>query len=129
MRTFSFFSQRSPRQRGLATVVSAALIVSGVSAVAFAADVAAAPKAEAAAPAPIDLGDHPQDEAAALAQAHGSGERVEVVSERTPTATVWANPNGMLSKDITNHPVRVQQKDGSWAAVNTGLAAAGGGTV
>jgi hypothetical protein len=57
------------------------------------------------------------DDQKALAQAAETGERVEVIGDRTERETVFANPDGVtftLEKSIT--PVRVAGPDGSWVA-------------
>ncbi|MFJ7424159.1 LamG domain-containing protein [Streptomyces uncialis] len=66
----------------------------------------------------------------ALRQAEASGQRVEVVGERSERETVFANPDGQtftLEKSIV--PVRVSQPDGTWTAPDTTLARRADGTV
>jgi RHS repeat-associated protein len=97
-----------------------ALVTAGVSGVVSVAQVATAPEAAAA------IGNNPQDEALALAQAKASGRRVEVVSEREEMSTIWANPDGTLTDERTSTPVRIKQTDGSWAPVDLSLATSAG---
>ncbi|MFF9410137.1 LamG domain-containing protein [Streptomyces anandii] len=51
----------------------------------------------------------------ALAQAQESGERVEVLGERTERTTVYANPDGFtFTLDESAVPVRARTSDGGW---------------
>ncbi|MFE7191775.1 ricin-type beta-trefoil lectin domain protein [Kitasatospora sp. NPDC057541] len=61
------------------------------------------------------------DEASALLSARLQGRRVEVVSARTESTTLWANPEGTLTSDRSTGPVRMKS-GGSWVAVDTTLA-------
>ncbi|MER7049844.1 LamG domain-containing protein [Streptomyces jumonjinensis] len=70
-----------------------------------------------AAPAPAVTAESPASSAdeRALAEAERTGQRVEVVEERTERATVYANPDGdtfTLEQSVV--PVRVAARDGGW---------------
>ncbi|MFG2815235.1 LamG-like jellyroll fold domain-containing protein [Streptomyces sp. NPDC048410] len=57
----------------------------------------------------------PSEEQQALAQAQQSGQRVEVMGERTERTTVYANPDGFsFTLEDSVVPVRVAQPDGGW---------------
>ncbi|MFF7384539.1 LamG-like jellyroll fold domain-containing protein [Streptomyces griseoluteus] len=58
----------------------------------------------------------------ALAQAQQSGQRVEVMGERTDRTTVYANPDGYsFTLEDSIVPVRVAQPDGGWQAPDATL--------
>jgi RHS repeat-associated protein len=61
----------------------------------------------------------------ALAEAARTGKRVEIVEERTETATVYANPDGTYTARLAAAPVRARTGDG-WAPVDTRLVVKGG---
>ncbi|GAB7046292.1 LamG domain-containing protein [Catenuloplanes indicus] len=82
---------------------------------------AAAPTAPAAYPR--------SEEATALATAVKSGQRVEVASERTAYAQVFADPSGKLVMESSAVPQRVRNDDGSWSARDLALAPAADGTL
>jgi RHS repeat-associated protein len=107
--------RKPPTRRRVAVALAGALVVAGLTGVLETAQVTSAPEAAAA------VGDNPQDEAAALAQAHDSGHRVEVASERTEVKTIWANPDGTLSSETAATPIRVRADDGSWTSVDSSL--------
>ncbi|MEW1892212.1 LamG domain-containing protein [Streptomyces sp. NPDC085659] len=68
--------------------------------------------------------------ASAQERAVESGERVEVVDERTERETVYANPDGAtftMEKSIT--PVRVAKPDGGWAAPDATLVERADGSI
>jgi len=65
-----------------------------------------------------------QDEASALLMARLQNRRIEVLSERTSTATTWALPDGTLRTDTYAGPVRVKQ-DGRWQDIDTSLSDTG----
>ncbi|MGW3410919.1 LamG-like jellyroll fold domain-containing protein [Streptomyces sp. NPDC000888] len=59
-----------------------------------------------------------------------TGERVEIAGERTEYTTTYANPDGLtFSLSQSTVPVRVQQKDGSWAEPDATLVRRADGTV
>ncbi len=64
-----------------------------------------------------------QDQAAkALAKAADTGERVEVVAERSEDSTVYANPDGStFTLEQSALPVRVATADGGWQAPDATL--------
>jgi hypothetical protein len=64
--------------------------------------------------------------AAALAKAQETDERVEVKSERTEKVTVWANPDGTLTRDVAVAPVRAKNSVGDLVPIDTELAATRG---
>ncbi|MER8073125.1 LamG-like jellyroll fold domain-containing protein [Streptomyces sp. NPDC094034] len=72
-----------------------------------------------------------QSEAArALATARESGERVEVVGERSQDTTVYANPDGStMTMEESAVPVRVRTADGGWQAPDATLVRQADGTV
>jgi hypothetical protein len=64
------------------------------------------------------------DMASARAQAVEQGKRVEVTGKRTEDSTTWVNPNGALTTEVFQEPIRVRQ-DGTWKPVDTTLADTG----
>ena len=60
------------------------------------------------------------DRVSAVLAARLQDSRVEISSERTETTTVFANPDGSFSMDVTPNPIRVQRGDG-WVPVDTTL--------
>ncbi|MGW3252454.1 LamG-like jellyroll fold domain-containing protein [Streptomyces fungicidicus] len=72
-----------------------------------------------------------QGEAAqALAKAGETGERVEVVGERSEDTTVYANPDGeTFTLEQSAVPVRVARADGGWHAPDATLVRRADGTV
>jgi hypothetical protein len=68
------------------------------------------------------------DEVAAMSAARAQGSRVEVVSQRTSTRAVFANPGGTLTAEFSVVPTRVQQ-DGRWVPVDASVVRRGDGTV
>ncbi|MFE2423156.1 DNRLRE domain-containing protein [Streptomyces hokutonensis] len=93
-----------------------ALLVSGGS-VAAGADTKTSSAAATDSPGESDL-------ASARSQAVEQGKRVEVTSKRTEDSTTWVNPNGALTTEVFQEPVRVRQ-DGAWTPVDTTLADTG----
>ncbi|TQS42778.1 RHS repeat-associated core domain-containing protein [Cryptosporangium phraense] len=69
------------------------------------------------------------DPGAARLTARATGKRVEVLSRRTDTTQVFANPDGSLTMTANARPVRVKRADGSWDPIDTDLAAGSDGTV
>ncbi|MFF3316209.1 DNRLRE domain-containing protein [Streptomyces sp. NPDC003035] len=70
------------------------------------------------------------DLASAVVAARLSGKRVEAVSERTESATTWANPDGTVTTDTASGPVRFRDKaTGAWRDVDVDLAKSEDGTV
>src|SRR6266498_2864574 len=57
------------------------------------------------------------DEASAVATARVQGSRVEVASLRTATQTVYANPAGTMTAELSVVPTRVRRGDG-WAPID-----------
>ncbi|WP_307874757.1 DNRLRE domain-containing protein [Frankia nepalensis] len=53
--------------------------------------------------------------------------RVEVESARTDNASVFRNPDGTYSTEVSTEPVRFQDDQGEWVEVDTGLEERGGG--
>jgi hypothetical protein len=64
----------------------------------------------------------------ALASARRSGTRVEVTSLRDERREVYANPDGSLTQDIHQQPVRTV-RDGRWAPIDPTLVRAKDGSV
>ncbi|KFG10127.1 MULTISPECIES: LamG domain-containing protein [Streptomyces] len=66
----------------------------------------------------------------ALTEARESGQRVEVVGERTERTTVYANPDGFtFTLEESAVPVRVPGPDGGWLTPDATLEVRGDGTV
>ncbi|MEU6226601.1 DNRLRE domain-containing protein [Streptomyces sp. NPDC047042] len=61
------------------------------------------------------------EEEAARRNAKINGKRVELVSLRTETSTVYVNPDGTFTAESFAGPVRVKQDDGSWQNIDTEL--------
>jgi hypothetical protein len=72
------------------------------------------------APVPRDRSVEAPDAASAAVLASLQGSRVEVAAERTSTRTVYANPGGTLTAELSAVPVRVRQGD-LWATIDTTL--------
>ncbi|MFF0506301.1 DNRLRE domain-containing protein [Streptomyces fimicarius] len=68
------------------------------------------------------------DEASALLAARLRDRRVEVLSERTETSTVWARPDGSMTAEFAAGPVR-HWEDGRWQPVDPTLVADADGMV
>lgn len=66
--------------------------------------------------------------AAAVEQARADGERVEVTGMRTETRTVFAEPDGTMTAELSSEPERMLD-DGGWVDIDTTLAARDDGTV
>lgn len=84
--------------------------------------------ANAAEPAEASAGTGPLDEAQAAAAARASGRRVEVTANRTETETLYANPDGSWTLDLTTEPTRVQ-KDGAWLDIDPTLVRRADGSI
>ena len=63
--------------------------------------------------------------AEALAQARSTGERVPVEEAATETELVWANPDGTVSTELSQSPVRVRNDKGDLVDVDLTLLPAG----
>ncbi|MFF1449372.1 LamG-like jellyroll fold domain-containing protein [Streptomyces sp. NPDC058274] len=68
-------------------------------------------------------------EATAFARAAASGERVEILQQRTEDELVFANPDGSLTSETSAQPQRVQRADGSWQPADATLERRPDGTV
>jgi RHS repeat-associated protein len=108
----------------LVLAVAAVIVVAQAGVAPPAAAAAAAPSAPAAATAGTATRD---DLAAARITARSTGKKVEVLRERTDVTQVFANPDGSLTMTSSARPERVKRADGTWAAIDTTLAASGGG--
>ncbi|MFJ5780377.1 DNRLRE domain-containing protein [Streptomyces sp. NPDC093094] len=62
----------------------------------------------------------PVTEAAALAQAAHTGQRVEVTAARTARTTTWAQPDGVMVKQLYSSPIRAKV-DGEWRKIDRDL--------
>jgi RHS repeat-associated protein len=115
-----------PLSRVLTSALAAACLTAGLQASASAAPVPAAPAAPAAAPAPppAESYERPDTYSAQLA-ARLLGRRVEVTGLRSETETVWANPDGTFTSDVTSGPTRVR-KNGAWVPLDLSLEQVGG---
>lgn len=101
--------------RLLATMTSVAVVSTGL--------VVAAPPAgssQVRPPADESAPARPDAVAARLA-ARTSGSRVEVLDERTESTTVWANPDGSMTRESFTAPVRVRAASGEWRDVDATL--------
>lgn len=108
------------RGRGIAALGAAcALVVSLVSGSGSTSD-SAGPVVPAVAEA--------SDAVTAAFAARRQGSRVEVADQRTETRTVYANPDGRMSAELTVAPTRVRSGT-SWVNVDTTLAAQPDGSV
>ncbi|MFJ2738034.1 DNRLRE domain-containing protein [Streptomyces sp. NPDC087440] len=74
-----------------------------------------------AAPRPDGKPTPKQDASSASLEARMTGQRVEVLGERTETQTVWANPDGTLTEDQAAGPIRFRGPDGAWTDVDIEL--------
>ncbi|SDI30956.1 RHS repeat-associated core domain-containing protein [Actinokineospora alba] len=101
-------SRRAYARRPLLVAVVAALALSGQ--VPGPGPLAAAAPA-APQPAPATCPDARPDAAAARSTARFCGKRIEVASAASENTTVWANPDGTLTADVTAGPSRVRQGD------------------
>ncbi|HWL35072.1 MAG TPA: LamG-like jellyroll fold domain-containing protein [Frankiaceae bacterium] len=101
------------------------LAITGVAAAILSLAVQGGAHATAAGPAPA-----PQelDEATAASLARQRGTRVEVDAKRTERDTLWANPDGTFTLDLSSVAVR-SREDGVWTPVDTTLARRADGTV
>ncbi|NOL39347.1 hypothetical protein HPO96_03720 [Kribbella sandramycini] len=69
------------------------------------------------------------DVVSAAVTARSQGERVEVSSMRTETATTWANPDGTMTTEAHAVPVRFKTAAGRWQQIDLNLAKHADGTV
>jgi len=104
-------------RRVLSAAVTLALLVTGAAVTS-----PPAQAARAAAPTPPAAADVMS--AARLAQATGT--RVEVASERTEYAQLFAEPTGRFTYESAVTPQRVHRADGSWADIDPTLVTSGG---
>ncbi|HEV7757074.1 MAG TPA: hypothetical protein VGO94_14565, partial [Mycobacteriales bacterium] len=108
--------------RRLAAVV--ALLMAWTLAVTLLEVIAESP-AQAAPEAPASAGDpaalQRPDVVSAMVTAQMLDKRVEVTGLRTETSLTYAHPDGTYSSEINARPVRVEQPDGTWRAVDTDL--------
>ena len=63
----------------------------------------------------------PSAEATALEEAKRTGHRVEVTAEDTETETVYANPDGTMTSEVSEVPIRARNDAGDLVPVNLGL--------
>jgi hypothetical protein len=68
------------------------------------------------------------DAVTAMAAARAQGSRVAMVSHRTDSREVYAEPNGLMTAEFSAVPVRVKQGN-SWAPIDTNLVPQPDGTV
>ncbi|MFC5684896.1 LamG domain-containing protein [Amycolatopsis mediterranei] len=66
--------------------------------------------------------------AAAMNAAHRQGTRVEAADQRTGTRTVFANPDGTMTAELSAGPVRVRRGD-HWVDIDTALVRTSDGAV
>ncbi|MFF2660042.1 ricin-type beta-trefoil lectin domain protein [Kitasatospora sp. NPDC058032] len=60
------------------------------------------------------------DQASALLAARMNNRRIEVTGARTETLTLWANPDGTLSQELSTGPIRMKVGE-AWVPVDTTL--------
>ncbi|MFD6127674.1 LamG domain-containing protein, partial [Streptomyces hydrogenans] len=68
-------------------------------------------------------------EAVASEVAAETGQREEVLTRRTETSQLFANPDGTFTQESNAAPVRARKADGSWSAIDTTLVGTGDGRV
>ncbi|MEU9288518.1 hypothetical protein AB0D57_28450 [Streptomyces sp. NPDC048275] len=68
-------------------------------------------------------------ETAAFARTAATGERVEILQQRTEDELVFANPDGTLTSETSAQPQRVQSADGSWRSADATVERRPDGTV
>lgn len=92
---------------------------------------AATPDISSAVPAATPAGESDgltrPDAVSAAVTARTTGRRVEDVSQRTETTSVFANPDGSWTAESAPEPVRVQDDAGDWHPVDTSLVQRDGG--
>ncbi|MGW3558155.1 DNRLRE domain-containing protein [Streptomyces sp. NPDC000963] len=69
------------------------------------------------------------DAASAALMARLQNRRIEVLSERTETATTWVNPNGSTTLEAASGPVRFKDSAGRWRSVDADLIRRADGSV
>lgn len=70
-----------------------------------------------------------EDAASAALAARLQKRRIEILSERTETSTVWAEPDGTTTAEFAAGPVRFLDGAGTWHSVDPTLTADADGTV
>ncbi|MFE4977507.1 ricin-type beta-trefoil lectin domain protein [Kitasatospora sp. NPDC056651] len=68
------------------------------------------------------------DQASALLAARLNKRRIEVTGARTETLTLWANPDGTLSQELSVGPIRMKAGD-AWVPVDTTLVETADGSI
>lgn len=132
----------SLRLRGRGAIVSVAVTAFGLvfSALPLVVPEAVADPATPAAPAPVSqawvapTGEDPvrPDFVSAAVTAHASGQRVEVLSERSATSRTWALPGGGFTSEASAAPVRFKDKgadNDGWTDIDTTLVVKPDGSV
>ena len=120
----------------IVSLTSVALILGGLPSAAFAADDKSdqkSEKAHKASGAPVDTDgdgelDRP-DKASAMSTAVIQKKRVEDLSARTTSTSMFANPDGSWTIDAYSGPVRAQDAKGKWVPVDPAVAAEDGAFV
>ncbi|AEV86070.1 Wall-associated protein [Actinoplanes sp. SE50] len=79
-----------------------------------------------ASPARPDKAERP-DKVSAFLAAQATGRDILVTGETSATTLTYVRPDGSLRSEVTPAPVRVRQRDGSWAGVDYHLVKVGGG--
>ncbi|MGW5458517.1 DNRLRE domain-containing protein [Streptomyces sp. NPDC003996] len=75
-------------------------------------------------PSPAPSASAEPDLVSAQAAARQTGSRVEITGEETATSNSWANPDGTLTTQVFDAPVRIRQ-NGVWTPINTTLSDTG----
>ncbi|MFK0195862.1 DNRLRE domain-containing protein [Kitasatospora sp. NPDC090308] len=117
------------RTRRIASLAALGLLVqSGVALDALTAAPAAAAESAPSQQTPNASTTEAPDEASALLAARLNKRRIEVTGARTETSTVWANPDGTLSQDMSAGPIRMKVGE-AWVPLDTTLVETGDGKV
>ncbi|MFE7192650.1 DNRLRE domain-containing protein [Kitasatospora sp. NPDC057595] len=119
---------RAPRGRWTAATLSAALL-GGLLLGVQPASARPEPEPPSADRKPAAAQQPARDRASARLAARLTGKPVEVPTERTETATTWANPDGTLTLEVAAGPVRMRRPDGDWADVDVSFAKRPDGSV
>jgi hypothetical protein len=113
--------RRMPGRRPLAAVAAAVVLASGLTYVGLNSHEEQRPSAK-----PRSRQSTPLSAADAGVKAKKSGKAVEATALRTPYATTWAMPDGLMHRRIHASPIRAKV-DGVWKAIDTDLERVEGG--
>ncbi|BAJ26212.1 MULTISPECIES: ricin-type beta-trefoil lectin domain protein [Kitasatospora] len=117
------------RTRRIAVLAALGLLVeTGVALDALSASPAAAADAKPSAQQTASQVTEAPDQSSALLAARLNNRRIEVTGARTENTTLWAEPNGGLTQELSAGPVRMRVGD-AWVPVDTTLVETGDGSV